>query len=607
MTIQDEFQYFIEHCTKSPSSFRNYHGGFPYIDERLSVHNDGFTSIYDYTDPKNIQDFINLLGEDIEYTQQDEIGKKMYSNALKSYLNFVEARSFFKTVSDKNDKPSYISTDSLQQIFYGAPGTGKSHGVKEETKEWEKQGRVVRTTFHPDSDYSTFVGTYKPTTQQAPRYDMYQNPIKDKQTGLPVMEQIITYEFVPQAFLQAYVDAWKERDEREYLVIEEINRGNCAQIFGDLFQLLDRGDDGFSEYAIRADRDLQKFLASAFADADIEDVNIKEGKVLKLPSNLFIRATMNTSDQSLFPIDSAFKRRWDWQYMPISNAGKNWYISAQNNNYDWWDFVEKINKHILDATKSEDKQLGYFFCKAKDKYINTETFVGKVIFYLWNDVFKDFGFDDAIFNDKDDEVNPKLSFDKFYDPNGKAKAETVKKFMENLGVVAITAAEETEEYDGQEESVDSPDTDKKNWRETQEKRYEFWEEFFNYAQNDSEFQKHFGGTKTPTKEHWKNFSIKGVDFKLVVLQQRQKKAIEVEVYFDETEKGYHDLFAHKDEIEQEMQVQYEWRELPDKKASSISEIKTGVNYDNKAEWPELFDFCIDRLLRMREVFPKYAK
>ena len=158
---------------------------------------------------------------------------------------------------------------SRQIIYYGAPGTGKSHSVKCEIKAWEEKGRVVRTTFHPDSDYSTFVGAYKPTTESVQRYDIYNKPMtKD---GQPVMEQIITYEFVAQAFLQAYIDAWKNREEPEFLIIEEINRGNCAQIFGDLFQLLDRGDDGYSEYSVRADKDLQKHLTNAFADVVLDD------------------------------------------------------------------------------------------------------------------------------------------------------------------------------------------------------------------------------------------------------------------------------------------------------------------------------------------------
>lgn len=350
--------------------------------------------------------------------------------------------------------PSFDITKTLQQIYYGAPGTGKSHAVKTETEAWEERGRVVRTTFHPDSDYSTFVGAYKPTTESVQRYDIYNKPMT--RDGMPVMEQIITYEFVEQAFLQAYIDAWKNRDEPEFLIIEEINRGNCAQVFGDLFQLLDRGDDGYSEYAIRADRDLQKHLSKAFEDVEIADYpNIKTGKELLLPSNLYIRATMNTSDQSLFPIDSAFKRRWDWKYVPISKGndnGKelNWMIDVDGGLYDWWTFVRTINKHVFDTTNSEDKQLGFFFCKAKDNIISAETFVCKVIFYLWNDVFKDFGFDDKIFDDNEDNENTKLSFDKFYMANGNVNEGKIKMFLENLGMMPIE--EYSEEVDDESEN-----------------------------------------------------------------------------------------------------------------------------------------------------------
>ncbi|MDE5561435.1 MAG: AAA family ATPase [Bacteroidaceae bacterium] len=345
-----------------------------------------------------------------------------------------EAADSFRPAMTKSHK-SY-DDNARQIIYYGAPGTGKSHCIKEETDAWEKKGRVVRTTFHPDSDYSTFVGAYKPTTESVQRYDIYNKPIT--RDGMPVMEQVITYDFVEQAFLHAYIDAWKNRTEPEFLIIEEINRGNCAQVFGDLFQLLDRGDDGYSEYAIRADKDLQKHLSKAFENVEIEDYpNVKTGKELVLPGNLYIRASMNTSDQSLFPIDSAFKRRWDWKYMPIAQGNDNgvelnWMIDVDGDLYDWWTFVKTINKHVFDTTNSEDKQLGFFFCKAKGNVISAETFVCKVIFYLWNDVFKDFGFDDRIFEDKEDNVNPKLSFDKFYLADGKVNVEKIKAFLANL-------------------------------------------------------------------------------------------------------------------------------------------------------------------------------
>lgn len=360
---------------------------------------------------------------------------------------------------------------SLQQIFYGAPGTGKSHTIKEETKESD----VIRTTFHPDTDYSTFVGAYKPTTALLPICDELGQPMKIGATTLH-KEQIV-YEFVAQSFLQAYVNAWKkfDKDDKQYLVIEEINRGNCAQIFGDLFQLLDRNDYGFSDYPIKADADMKRQLQKAFAGlviAQKDKINamyegkdivsqVLNGDILLLPNNLYIWATMNTSDQSLFPIDSAFKRRWDWTYMPISDAEKNWIIEVDGNNYDWWLFLEKINEKIGSTTNPEDKKLGYFFCKAQDGVISAKTFVGKVIFYLWNDVFKDYEFGDAIFNDED---GSKLSFDKFYTSEGnnsKVVEEKVALFLKNLGLIPIEISKEESEIE--DEDGNTPESNSRNY------------------------------------------------------------------------------------------------------------------------------------------------
>ncbi len=320
--------------------------------------------------------------------------------------------------------------DLLQQIFYGAPGTGKSHTIQERTEHED----VIRTTFHPDTDYSTFVGAYKPTTIDAPVMTVIGTkavPVENED-GSPRIEPKIIYEFVNQAFLQAYVKAWEkyceggfDNAQKQFLVIEEINRGNCAQIFGDLFQLLDRNNAGFSDYPIKADADMAKQLKKQLKGLTIdnpdainslykgEDIvsQVLDGELLLLPKNLYIWATMNTSDQSLFPIDSAFKRRWDWQYMPIANGFENWYISVDDYKFDWWLFLQKINKLIGATTHSEDKKLGYYFCKAKNKEIDANLFVSKVIFYLWNDVFKDYEFANSVFDDID---GNKLTFDKFY-------------------------------------------------------------------------------------------------------------------------------------------------------------------------------------------------
>ena len=357
---------------------------------------------------------------------------------------------------------------SLQQIFYGAPGTGKSYTINRDTAGED----VIRTTFHPDTDYSTFVGAYKPTTVEEEVMTVIGTkavPVENAD-GTHRKESKIVYEFVQQSFLQAYVAAWKKYAEtqdgeprKQFLVVEEINRGNCAQIFGDLFQLLDRNAHGFSDYPITADADMKRQLKKAFAGLTLtngDSINamyngrnvcqeVLEGDILLLPNNLYIWATMNTSEQSLFPIDSAFKRRWDWQYMPISNANLNWAIEVNGNKYEWWQFLEIINEKIGSLTNSEDKKLGYFFCKADNECVITaETFVGKVIFYLWNDVFKDYEFSDTIF---DDGNGGKLTFDKFYMANGNVNEEKIRMFLENIGMMPIEEAIE----DADDDSVNS--------------------------------------------------------------------------------------------------------------------------------------------------------
>ena len=334
----------------------------------------------------------------------------------------------------------------LQQIYYGAPGTGKSYEINNFTKIYS----TIRTTFHPDSDYSTFVGAYKPVMQKVDLRDLSGHIVEG------VQEDRIVYTYVKQAFLKAYLGAWQkyakggETAEPQFLVIEEINRGNCAQIFGDLFQLLDRSDNGFSTYPIEADSDLQNEIKKAFAEGgeyaienglDVDDAvdgytsnygetlsdDIKNGRVLLLPNNLYIWATMNTSDQSLFPIDSAFKRRWDWRYVKIADAGKGWKIKCGTEYCDWWTFVEEINKKIAKETSSDDKKLGYFFCKS-DKNGNTiseDKFVGKVLFYLWNDVFKDG--DTSLF--KVGEYTEEATFEAFYNDDNTVNIEAIRKFL----------------------------------------------------------------------------------------------------------------------------------------------------------------------------------
>ena len=359
-----------------------------------------------------------------------------------------------------------ICKDSLQLITYGAPGVGKSHKIDKCTNE----SNSIRVTFHPDTDYAAFVGAYKPTMSEQERYGLDATGTTHK---IDAKEKTIVYSFVPQAFMKAYVEAWKrytdaslQGDAKDYyLVIEEINRGNCAQIFGDLFQLLDRADNGFSAYAITPDDDIQKFLETdknyKLVDISLsEDIkkqtesgekviataaDIKTGKKLVLPPNLFIRATMNTSDQSLFPMDSAFKRRWDWEYVPITDAGKGWKIKFGDCEKEWWKFLVAINKVVKNVTSSVDKQMGYFFVKAKDSVIDAEMFVNKVAFYLWNDVFKDCELDgDAFKITREGSEVDVLAFQDFFKDDGTIDEEVLKSFLTKLVTQPETALGESE-------------------------------------------------------------------------------------------------------------------------------------------------------------------
>lgn len=473
MTQEEQYKSFIKYCSNARKSINNY-SDFKRINETIAkIKGVEKYDIYSCVHTKELQDMIDLLYENEEFKAYNTKGGNQYSNALETYLKFLHAKEIF---SEETKKPKYSPDLSLQQIYYGAPGTGKSHTIKDLTFGED----VIRTTFHPDSDYASFVGTYKPITEEVVLRDCYGKKVIDEETGKEVNEERIAYKFIPQAFLEAYVEAWKilGSGKKQYLIIEEINRGNCAQIFGDLFQLLDRNEYGFSDYPIVADKDMQKYLEKEFEGWEItnkDEINqlygeanmvnlIMKGERLVLPSNLYIWATMNTSDQSLFPIDSAFKRRWDWKYVPIregrdkeTNAPLNWYINTGDKQYNWWSFISKVNKLIGSLTNSEDKKLGYFFCKAKDGEIDADLFVSKVIFYLWNDVFKDYGFDDKDFQDEEGKI---LSFDRFYqDVNGKTNVDiaTIELFLENLGVEEYYSDEKEKE---EEEDIDAAEEEK---------------------------------------------------------------------------------------------------------------------------------------------------
>ena len=399
--------------------------------------------------------------------------------------------------TNEEEREGLSSIHSLQKIFFGTPGSGKSHRIKTLIK----GKKVHRTTFHPDSDYASVVGCYKPTMIQQRKQVLTENELKQKlqeyledgasypvhrfAAAYPEVEKVqssirkewltslgktdsmdieiikgvacakemqgfinlseISYSFIPQVFTEAYIDAWTHPGEEVYLVIEEINRGNCAQIFGDLFQLLDRKADGTSDYRIKADSDLRDYLYDALKE---ENEGIKGGE-LCLPPNLRILATMNTSDQSLFPIDSAFKRRWDWEYVPVDYSDKvpssRFTISLGNKKYRWVEFLRIANERIRKATDSEDKQMGNFFIKND---VSEAEFKSKVMFYLWNEVCRDeYGTPNNFFRSKQNDEGFEFSFNDLYQANG---PETLQGFMTYLGVEYTT--EEQEPKDSEQEA-----------------------------------------------------------------------------------------------------------------------------------------------------------
>lgn len=299
-------------------------------------------------------------------------------------------------------------------IFYGAPGTGKSHRIEKILQEYPDDQKEI-ITFHPDYDYSSFVGGYKPSS--------------DETTG------DIKYKFIPQVFTNIYVEAWKNPSKKYFLAIEEINRGNCAEIFGDLFQLLDRK----SNYSISPLKELKEHLEIALSGSE----GIEGGKI-KLPPNLYILASMNTSDQSLFPMDSAFKRRWSWEYVPINYEPKN-EDNSENESYNyvvkiderlsfnWIEFIESINIQIKsNRNLGSDKCIGNYFIKPDDNEISLDEFINKVMFYLWIDVFKDE--DESIFS----LIGQNISYEDFFPINSNGKNHIIKLLSPELLDVEIT-------------------------------------------------------------------------------------------------------------------------------------------------------------------------
>ena len=311
--------------------------------------------------------------------QFDLEGLKDLISIIKKAFPGVDAKQISNTIHTPFHLPR-------NRIIFGAPGTGKSHLLEQQREEYfGDNDHYERVTFHPNYTYSQFVGAYKPVALKREDDDATSNDI--------------TYSFVPGPFVRTLMKAKQAPSENFLLVIEEINRANAAAVFGDVFQLLDRDEDGKSEYPIDASEDLKKYLEES-------GVALEGGKI-EIPANMYIWATMNSADQGVAPLDAAFKRRWEFEYIGIDD-NENELVDCEipipkkensNGDFDfvsWNGFRKALNEKLKGLSGvNEDKLLGPFFIskhRLETAKGNTEDFIkffkSKVLMYLYEDVCK---------------------------------------------------------------------------------------------------------------------------------------------------------------------------------------------------------------------------
>lgn len=333
--------------------------------------------------PQNDSNFIARV---VSRTTEDTDFREAFKQAVdREWSIGAEETNILQNISYNT---GYQSNYPCNRILFGAPGTGKSFTLNKDARGLVgvgNEGDYERVTFHPDYSYANFVGTYKPI------------PCKDSDG-----KDAITYAYVPGPFMRVYVKALKNSREEIakpfLLIIEEINRANVAAVFGDIFQLLDRGNDNVSEYPIQASEDIKKYLCDELGG---QPENYEK---IRIPDNMFIWATMNSADQGVFPMDTAFKRRWDFTYLGIDDSdkdirGKYVYLADDRSQKVEWNKLRKaINSFLAKEKINEDKQLGPYFISRdivvpefgneidRDRFIRV--FKNKVIMYLFEDAAK---------------------------------------------------------------------------------------------------------------------------------------------------------------------------------------------------------------------------
>ncbi|MEC5238943.1 AAA family ATPase [Bacillus mycoides] len=265
------------------------------------------------------------------------------------------------------------------KIFYGAPGTGKSHTLDEKSKGFDYLERV---TFYPDFTRDDFIGCFMPSMSYV-KDNAIEYIVADGTSSSLPGKPVPYYTFVPGPFTNALVEAYKYPNKNVLLIVEELNRANAAAIFGEFFQLLDRKDNGESKYSISISNEYSEYLSSKIE-------SYSKGQKVIIPKNLSLYATMNSSDQGVNPLDAAFKRRWSFTYIPINFANvehKNYEIQYGTGKVTWESFATRINNELKKKGMNEDKHLGQYFI-TKAEIADLFTFASKILLYLFDDVLK---------------------------------------------------------------------------------------------------------------------------------------------------------------------------------------------------------------------------
>ena len=426
-------------------------------------------------DVKKLMDLCDITYLDETKYSLEQIQEKFRD--LNTYLEYLLAEHNNDEYHNVEFNFNYSTTKEKgsNKIFYGVPGCGKSYYIEHEllgkdkvTKEYTgdyKEENIIRTTFYQDYSNTDFVG------QILPKIVKDDNGEKDA----------VEYIFNPGPFTLALIRAISNPTKKVALIVEEINRGNAPAIFGDIFQLLDRDDNGISEYGI-LNVGIMDYLNSYEFEVDGGKKRYKFNEI-KIPGNMYIFATMNTSDQNVYTLDTAFTRRWDKKKIPndFVNKDDEDYFKKRyvpGTNVLWKTFADAVNKHITDNLDNlqvnEDKQLGAFFIKdnalSLETVVNTRTnknkdkddlksiFAHKVLDYLWSDVSK---FDHSIIfkptNENQKKINTLDALIDEFKKNGKSifQESVLKNMPDDVttgngkdGSNAIEDTDESVEIDG---------------------------------------------------------------------------------------------------------------------------------------------------------------